>query len=175
MKWSTDQLHRTEHPSCLLRTRRLVCSSGKVRRCSYHIDHWVSLVSYQCFQRWKRNFCEFPKRRNCTLDRILPELQDESKTKGRTQNRTEVARMSYITTVMSIRTGSDNRYTIQPFSVEHNGVHKKCLLALRNQDPTERPDTSNEYLTALSELGKTSSPSTISQRLDRNFLLIPQM
>jgi hypothetical protein len=83
--------------------------------------------------------------------------------------------MSYITTVMSIRTGSDNRYTIQPFSVEHNGVHKKCLLALRNQDPTERPDTSNEYLTALSELGKTSSPSTISQRLDRNFLLIPQM
>jgi hypothetical protein len=33
---------------------------------------------------------------------------------GLTRNRTGVARMSYITDVMSIRTGSDNRYTIKP-------------------------------------------------------------
>ena len=36
------------------------------------------------------------------------------KTEGPTRNRTGVARMSYITEVMSIRTGSDNRYTIEP-------------------------------------------------------------
>ena len=39
----------------------------------------------------------------------------KSKRKGLTRNRTGVARMSYTTEVMSIRTGSDNRYTIKPF------------------------------------------------------------
>jgi hypothetical protein len=44
------------------------------------------------------------------------ELQKEGKTIGLTRNRTGVARMSYINMMlMSIRTGSDNRYTIKPF------------------------------------------------------------
>jgi hypothetical protein len=42
------------------------------------------------------------------------QLIRKSKRIGLTRNRTGVARMSYITSVMSIRTGSDNRYTIKP-------------------------------------------------------------
>lgn len=42
-----------------------------------------------------------------------------SKRKGPTRNRTGVARMSYIAReVMSIRTGSDNRYTIEPLFLD---------------------------------------------------------
>jgi hypothetical protein len=39
------------------------------------------------------------------------------KRKGPTRNRTGVARMSYTIGVMLIRTGSDNRYTIEPIGI----------------------------------------------------------
>ena len=53
-------------------------------------------------------------------DGIVKRMATSGKRKGPTRNRTGVARMSYITEVMSIRTGSDNRYTIEPkFEAEY--------------------------------------------------------
>ena len=45
---------------------------------------------------------------------IVSKCHAMGKRQGLTRNRTGVARMSYSTEVMSIRTGSDNRYTIKP-------------------------------------------------------------
>jgi hypothetical protein len=54
--------------------------------------------------------------RKCAKNKTKGTKKDRSKSKrkGPTRNRTGVARMSYTAEVMSIRTGSDNRYTIEP-------------------------------------------------------------
>jgi hypothetical protein len=75
----------------------------------------VSLVSILIFPAVKAKFLQIRKKSEL-FGRILLGLRNESKKIGLTRNRTGVARMSYINVMlMSIRTGSDNRYTIKPF------------------------------------------------------------
>jgi hypothetical protein len=80
-----------------------------------HVGGKVSLVSILIFPAVKAKFLQIRKKSEL-FGRILLRLRNESKTIGLTRNRTGVARMSYINVMlMSIRTGSDNRYTIKPF------------------------------------------------------------
>jgi hypothetical protein len=87
-----------------------------------------------------------------------------SKTKGLTRNRTGVARMSYTISVVLIRTGSDNRYTIKPFCDGGISLFPNMLLAnLAIVSKRIHPRPNSDY-TAMAISGFRRSAKRLRER-----------